>query len=426
MPGAVEGLRVIDLTRQMAGPHATATLSDFGADVIKVETLPFGDPSRRTGSDFIDGESALYLMWNRGKRSIAVDLRTREGVDLVRRLSSDADVVVENFRPGVADDIGIGYSDLGSDNPRLIYCSISGFGPIGPMSSYPATDPVIQAMSGVMSVTGPADGDPVLAGIPIADLTGALLAVQGILFALQARERTGRGQKVDVSLLFGLVSGLSTRLATYWTTGEQPARFGSAHSVVVPYQTFRTADGYGMAGVWGAGDWPRFCAAVGMPELAEDPRFADNVARLENREALIEILGGVFPTRSTDEWAERFRAERALFGPVLEFPDLFEHPHVQAADIVTSVEHATLGPVRQLRPPIVMSDTPGSVQSAPPILGQHTEQVLGELGLTSDEIVSLVRRGVVALASQRPATAVSGLAPRSDSPHLHESDRQDE
>ena len=396
MSGPLEGLRVLDFSRYMAGPHGTQMLADYGADVIKVEPLPGGEGSRQTGTDFIKGESALFLMWNRGKRSIALDLRKPEGLSVVRKIAATADVVVENYRPGVADTIGIGYDALSEINPRIIYCSVTAFGPTGPLAGRPGTDPIVQAVSGVMSVTGEADGDPLLVGIPIADFTGAMLCAQGVMLGLIARERTGRGQHVDVSMLYGLLSGLTTRLATYWATGEQPQRFGSQHSVVVPYQAFRTADGFAVAGVWGPGEsWPRFCEAIDRPDLAEDPRYATNADRVERRDEMAELLGEVLCTRTTAEWEGRFAAAGALFGPIYDFGDILDHPQVREAGLVQTVEHPTLGSIPQLGPPILLSDTPGGVTSAPPVLGQHTTAVLEEVGYNAAEVEHLEELGIV-------------------------------
>jgi formyl-CoA transferase/CoA:oxalate CoA-transferase len=405
MTAALEGIRVLDFTRQMAGPYGTQLLSDYGADVIKFESLPGGDPSRTTGIDFVGDDSALFLMWNRGKRSIAVDLRKPRSIEIVKRLAAIADVVVENYRPGVADEIGIGYSALSGINPRLIYCSVSAFGPDGPLAPYPGTDPVVQAISGVMSVTGEADRTPVLVGIPIADFTGAMLCAQGVLLALVARERTGRGQKVDVSMLHGLISALTTRLASFWATGRVPQRHGSAHSVVVPYQAFQTKDGYVVAGVWGAGEgWPRFCAAVARPDLLADQDFATNGDRVRNRDRLTSILNEEFSTRTSAEWEERFHNESALFGPIMDFEQLFNSAHVKATETVTSVEHQRLGTIPQLRPAISMSETPGAIQFAPPVLGQHTMAVLHDAGYTETEIENLLHEKIVVAAETKAAS----------------------
>jgi crotonobetainyl-CoA:carnitine CoA-transferase CaiB-like acyl-CoA transferase len=405
MDAPLAGVKVIDFTRHMAGPYATVMMADYGADVVKVESLPIGDPSRTTGIHFTEGESALFLAWNRGKRSVALDMRDSRGRAAVRRLIAQADVLVENYRPGVADKIGIGYDEVSQDNPRLIYCSVSAFGPAGPMAEYPGTDPVVQAMSGVMSVTGDADGEPVLVGVPMADFTGAMVCFQGVLLGLAARERSGRGQKVDISMLHAMMFSLTTRLAGYLASGEDPARFGSAHSVVVPYQAFEASDGHFVAGVWVDTAWPVFCKAVGMPELADDPRYATNVDRVANRDELLALLAGHFRTRTTAEWEASFRAAGGLFGPVLTFSRLFEHPQIVASGAVGEVEHPTLGPLTQLMSPIALSDTPGRLGAAPPLLGQHTEDVLREAGYDDREVRALLD-DAVALAAPDPVEPV--------------------
>jgi formyl-CoA transferase/CoA:oxalate CoA-transferase len=267
----------------MSGPYATSLLTDYGADVIKVESLRGGDPSRRTGSALQGSENALYLMWNRGKRSIALDLHEPTAINIVKQLVAGADVFVENYRPSVADEMGLSYDILSAINPKLIYVSITGFGR-GPLESWPATDPVVQAVSGVMGVTGEEGGPPVLVGVPIADYAGSMQVIEGVLLGLLARMKTGLGQRIDISMLQGLMTALTTRLATYWATGDVPVRLGGAHSAVAPYNVFPASDGWIVAGVWGAGEaWPRFCAAIGRPDLADDPRFLDNKMRVDNR-----------------------------------------------------------------------------------------------------------------------------------------------
>jgi crotonobetainyl-CoA:carnitine CoA-transferase CaiB-like acyl-CoA transferase len=392
----------------MAGPYATVTLSDFGADVVKVESMPAGDPSRHAGTAFIEDEAVPFLIWNRGKRSVAVDLRCERGLELVRRLVATADVVVENYRPGVAEAIGIGYEDLSAINSRLIYCSVSAFGPTGPLSSLPGTDPVVQAMSGVMSVTGEPDGDPVLVGVPIGDFTGAMLAVQGILLALLARERSGRGQKVDVSMLYGLLSALTTRLGSFWASGLNPTRYGNAHSTLVPFQAFPAADGEVLAGTWGGDSWPRFCRALGHPELADDPRFATNLERADRRAELTALLEEIFRTRTVADWTERFGKEKALFSPVLSFSQVLAHPHVVESGIVQTAHHSTLGEIPQIGPPINLSDTPPRLGLAAPLLGEHTRDILGDLGMADEEIALLVADGVIGAwdgGAREPETA---------------------
>ena len=393
MTTPLEGIRVLDFTRQMAGPYATVFLADYGADVIKVESVPNGDGSRTTGVAYVGDQSGLFLMWNRGKRSLALDMRTAEAKEAVRRLAQQADIVIENYRPGVADDIGVGYDQLSELNPGLIYVSVSAFGD-GPLAPYPGTDPVVQAMSGVMSVTGEPDGGPNLVGVPMADFTGAMVASQAVLLGLLARERTGKGQKIDVSMLYSMLSSLTTRLATYWATGEEQGRHGSAHSVVCPYQAFETADGHAVAGVWGAGEgWPRFCAAVDMPELAEDERYLTNALRVEARAELTAMLAEVFVTRTTAEWQEAFNVHHALFGPVHTLSEALEHPHVVQAGLVQTVQHPTAGEIPQLGPVIFLRDTPGRIAGPPPLLGEHTREVLAELGYTDGEIDDMVAAG---------------------------------
>lgn len=400
MVAALEGIKILDFTRQMAGPYATVLLSDFGADVIKVESLPGGDGSRETGTAYIDGESALYLIWNRGKRSVALDLRSDEGKDVVYRLAAECDIVFENYRPGVADKIGIGYERLSEINPRLIYVSISAFGD-GPLSPYPGMDVVVQAMSGIMSVTGEPDGGPVLVGVPIGDFTGAMVGAQAALLGLQARERTGRGQKMDVSMLYGLLWALTTRLASFWATGEDPVRMGSTHSVVAPYQAFQTSDGYVVAGAWGDGGWPHFCKALGRPDLVDDPRFLTNEKRVERRAEMSALLQDVFITKTTAEWETAFRGEpHVLFGPVFKFSEILGHPHVVQSGIIEQVDHPRLGPIPQLGPLISMKDTPGRIAGPPPLLGQHTREVLTEAGYTKEEVEDLIAAGVAEAADE--------------------------
>src|SRR3954449_11260172 len=309
----LDGVKVLDLTRHMAGPYATQMLSDYGADVIKVESVPHGDPTRRTGTAFTGDESGLFPIWNRGKRSLAIDMRAPAGKQAVRRLAEQADILIENYRPGVADKIGLGYDALVEANPGLIYIALSAFGSSGPWATDPGTDPVVQAMSGVMSVTGEADGGPLLIGVPIADYAGAMTAAQAAMLGLLARERTGRGQKVEISMLYALMSALTTRLASHWFAGEEPARHGAQHSVVAPYQAFETKDGWAVAGVWGAGEaWPRFCEAIERPDLVDHPDFAENVDRVAHREALNAILRPIFEQRTTAEWRDRFQAAKGL------------------------------------------------------------------------------------------------------------------
>lgn len=395
MQSALQGATVLDFTRHMSGPYGTLLLGDFGADVIKVESMPHGDPTRKMGTAFVDGESGMFLIWNRSKRSLALDMRKREAREIVERLARRADILAENFRPGVAEEMGIGYEAMAALNPRLIYLSISAFGPNGPLAQYPGTDPVVQAMSGVMSLTGEADGEPVLVGLPIADFSSAMVAFQAALLGLLAREKTGRGQRVDVPMLGALVFGLTTRLANYWASGEEPKRQGSAHSSVAPYQLFRASDGDVVAGAWTNDSWPRFCVAVGRPELEKDPRFAINPDRVANLRELNAILKAAFAQRTVAQWEEAFHDANALFGPVLTVPQVLAHPQMEALGMVQSVQHPKLGAIPQLAPPIFMSDTPGGIRRPPPMFGEHTAEILSEVGFSQREIEMLAEKKVV-------------------------------
>lgn len=391
----LEGIRIIDFTRHMSGPYATLLLGDFGADVIKVESMPDGDPARFIGTAFIGGESGVFLHWNRSKRSIAVNMRQPEGREIVRRLVKQADLLVENFRPGVAQRMEIGYEEASSLNERLLYLSISAFGPHGPIAQYPGTDPVVQAMSGVMSITGNAGGPPVLVGLPIADFTAAMVSVQAALLGLLARHRTGRGQRIDVPMLAALTFGLTTRLATHWVDGREPEPEGSAHSTVTPYQMYRAKDGNVVAGAWTADTWPRFCKALKLEALIDDARFVDNASRMRHRSELNAIVEPAFAKLTMAELEEAFHEANALFGPVCTVSQALSHPQMQALGMVQSIEHPTAGRIPQLAPPIFMSDTPGGIQRPPPLYGQHTEEVLHEIGYSASEIDQLATDKVI-------------------------------
>ena len=390
--GPLHDVRVIDMSRLVAGNMLSVYLADFGADVIKVESSPQGDPSRRTGTNFIGGVSTMFLTWNRNKRSICLDMRTEDGLAVARKLIETADVVIENFRPGVADEIGIGWDVVRKLNDRTIYVAVNAFGSKGPWKERPGTDPIVQAMSGVMSVTGEPDGGPVLVGIPIADYVSAMIAVQAILLGLQARQVTGRGQYIEVPMFATLLFGLTTRIGPFFQTGENPTRFGSQHSQVVPYQAFESKDGWLVAGVWGDG-WEDFCDAIDRPELVADERFDSNLKRVERRDELSELLIVRFKERTTIEWEQRFVDRGVLFSPVHSFSDIINHPQTTELGLVQTVQHPEAGELKQIGPVILMSDTPGLIRTAPPRLGANTEEILAEAGYTEVERTKFLRSG---------------------------------
>jgi crotonobetainyl-CoA:carnitine CoA-transferase CaiB-like acyl-CoA transferase len=389
------GIRIVDFTRHMSGPYATLVMGDFGADVVKVESLPKGDPSRVTGTHYVAGVSTMFLTWNRNKRSIALDLRKPEGVAVAHRLIAGADIVIENYKPGVADEIGIGYQKARELNPRVVYVSCSAFGSRGPWAKRPGTDPVVQAMSGIMSVTGERDGSPVLVGIPVADFTSAMVNVQAMLLGLMARDRTGEGQWIEVPMLSALVFGLTTRVGPYFASGENPTRWGSQHSQVVPYQAFRTADGYAVAGVWDENGWKPFCKLVGIPEVGEDERYETNVKRVRERDPLSAIIGARMALKTTGEWEVLFEEAGLLFAPVNTFSDVLESDQAKAVGMVSEFEHPVAGRFRTVAPAIDMKGTPAGEIAPPPLLGQHTRAILEEAGLSGAEIEDLFGKGLV-------------------------------
>ncbi|ADU51857.1 L-carnitine dehydratase/bile acid-inducible protein F [Thermaerobacter marianensis DSM 12885] len=393
--GPLHGIRVLDLSRVLSGPYCTMMLADFGADVIKIERPETGDDTRAWGPPFVNGEAAYFLSVNRNKRSVVVDLKAPEGRDLIRRMARQCDVVVENFRPGTAAKLGIGPDDLLRENPRLVYASISGFGQDGPYRDKPGYDAIAQAMGGIMHVTGEPDRPPVRAGVAIADIGAGMWAAFGILAALWERERSGRGQVVDVSLLEGQIAWLTYVAGNYFATGQVPRRYGSAHPNLVPYQAFETADGHLIVAVGNDSLWRRFCEAAERPDLAADPRYATNAGRVEHRNQLLPELEALMRSRTTAEWLERLDRAGVPAGPILSIADLARDPHVQHRQMIVSLEHPRAGVIRVTGIPVKLSATPGAIYAPPPLLGQHTDEVLEELGLPAEERRRLREAGVI-------------------------------
>jgi crotonobetainyl-CoA:carnitine CoA-transferase CaiB-like acyl-CoA transferase len=386
---ALAGLRVLELTQVMAGPFCGQVLADMGADVVKVEP-PDGDPTRRSLGFRVRGEdTAAFLAVNRNKRSLVLDLKDDRHRAVFHRLAADADVVLENYRPGVAARLGVDWETLSALNERLVYASVSGFGQTGPYAMRPGYDLIAQGLSGVMSVTGDPGGEPSKCGIPIGDLSAGLFCAVAILSAVVARERTGRGQRIDTSL-FECALALSVwETAELWATGRVPEALGSAHRLTAPYQALRTKDGHITVGGNNERLWQKLCEAVGRPDLVADPRFATNDERMAHRPELVAELESALATRGTDAWVAALSEAGVPCGPIHDYRQVFEDEHTQARGMEVRLEHPVEGEVRALGIPVKLSDTPGSIRHAAPLLGAHTAEVLAEAGFTADEIGAL-------------------------------------
>jgi len=392
-PQALAGLRVIDITQVMAGPFCAMLLADLGADVVKVEP-PGGDATRRMPGA-VDGDTPAYNAVNRGKRSVVVDLKTAGGRAVVSRLASSADILIENYRPGVMAAFGLDYETLARVNPRLIYASISGYGQTGPASGRGGFDLIAQGVSGIMSVTGPPDGAPVKAGVPVTDLSAGLFALVSILAALHHRDCTGHGQRVDTSLVEAGVA-LSVWEATEYFSGDLiPTRLGSAHRMNAPYQAFRCADGYVTLGANTDRMFARLCHVLGHPEWSARPEFADNAQRVKHRAALADLIESVTVQQPRAFWLERLDAEQIPCGPISDYAQVFADPQILAREMMVEVDHPTLGRLRTLGSPMKLSATPPNVRRRAPRLGEHTDDVLREAGFGDAEIASLLDEGCV-------------------------------
>ena len=394
--GPLTGLKVIELAHIMAGPACGLMLADMGADVIKVEKVPGGDDSRRFLPPDIDGESAAFMMMNRNKRGIAVNLKEPGGKKVIKRLFKTADVVIENYRIDTMDKLGLGYDDLIKENPGLIYCAISGFGRTGPYAERGGFDLIAQGMSGLMSITGEGPGrPPVKMGAPITDITAGILGAMAVSAAYAHKLKTGEGQKIDTSLFeAGIVH-------TYWqsaiglATGVAPGPMGSAHPLNGPYQAFQTTDGWITLGAANQKNWLRMLDVLDAPEIADDPRFAENSERMTYLKELEDLLGAIFAKHSTEDWLARLDAAGVPAGPVLNVNEMHKDPQTVARDMVVEVDHAQVGPVKTLGIPVKFSETPGQVTSSAPVYGQHTREVLSEYGFDEGEIDTLVSAGAV-------------------------------
>jgi glutaryl-CoA transferase len=394
--GALAGIRVLDLTRVLAGPYCTMFLGDLGAEVVKIEQPGVGDDTRGWGPPFADGESAYFLCVNRNKKSLTVDLKSPEGISLVRQLAERADVLIENFRPGTMERFGLGYDRLHSANAKLIYASLSGFGADGPMADTPGYDLIVQAWGGLMSITGTEESGPLKVGVAIIDLVAGLMLGKSIAAALYAREKNGVGQKLDTSLLEAEVAVLINAGSNYLVSGKVPGRWGNAHPTIVPYQSFQTEDSYLVVGVASEGIWQRFCAAIGKSELARDPRFQRNPDRVANRDALIPVLSEIFRSRNNETWLRLLNEAEVPCAPIQTIDQVFHSPQVLHRKMLVEVAHPTAGTVRMAGLPVKFSATPASVRLPPPLLGEHSEQVLSSwLGISGEAVAQLKQKGVI-------------------------------
>lgn len=375
MEAVLSDVVVIDLSRVLAGPYCTMMLGDLGATVIKVEHPGKGDDTRHFGPPYIAGESAYYLGLNRNKQSILLDFSTQEGKERLLKLVSTATMLVENFRPGSLERQGLGYEALRAINPGLIYCSISGYGQTGPYALRPGYDFVAQAESGLMSVTGEIDGDPQRVGSPVGDVSAGMFACMAILAALRVRDRTGKGQYIDISLLETTMSLLSNVSSNYLISGEEAQRFGNGHPNIVPYQAFHTEDGYVVVSCGNDRLYQALCHLLGREDLAADPRFASNPQRVRNREELVPVLQEEFLRRRTDEWLPELRAAGIPCGPINTVSQIFNDPHIQARGFVWECEHPTAGKIKLSGSPMHLSETPTKLYKAPPLLGGDDDKV---------------------------------------------------
>ncbi|HZV92928.1 MAG TPA: CoA transferase [Caldimonas sp.] len=395
--GPLAGLVVLELAQIMAGPTCGSLLADLGADVIKIERIPGGDDTRRYAEPQVRGESAAFMMMNRNKRGVAIDLKKAGGVRVLRRLAERADALVENYRRGALDRLGLGYAALQAINPALIYCSISGYGRTGPAADKGGFDLIAQGASGLMSINGEPGGPPVKVGNPVTDLNAGMLAALGIVSAYVHRLKTGQGQLVDTSLFEAGIHQTAWQAAIFFATGRSPGPTGSAHVLAAPYQAFATADGWINIGGANQANWERVARLVGAPELTGDARFIDNAARMANRDALVALLTEKLRTRPTRDWLAELDAAGVPAGPIQSIAGMAADPQTLAREMVVTLEHPVAGETRVLGVPVKLGATPGNIRRPAPTFGQHTREVLEEAGFAADEIEALAAEEAVHL-----------------------------
>jgi crotonobetainyl-CoA:carnitine CoA-transferase CaiB-like acyl-CoA transferase len=395
MAGPLAGFTIVDLTRVLSGPYCTMVLADLGARVIKVEQPGKGDDTRHWGPPFLGAESAYFLSINRNKESVTVDFKPKEGRDVLERLISKADVFVENFRPGTIDRAGFGWESVHARHPRLVYASISGYGQTGPRRDEAGYDAVMQAEGGLMSVTGDPDRPGYRLGVAITDMVSGLYCAQGITAALLARERTGNGQRVDIGMLDTTAALLTYQAANWFATSRIPPRQGNRHATIAPYETFTTRDGDIVIAVGNDATWQRFCPAIGLPELASDPRFTSNKDRMEHYEAMRPPIDAVFRTRTSAEWIAILNDAGVANGEVRNIGQMLSDEQLQSREMIKTLMHPTVGATRVIGAPIKLSENEATVRTPPPVLGQHTDAILTELGYDAAAIATLREKKVI-------------------------------
>lgn len=388
---------MLDASRVMSGPYATMLLGDYGAEVIKIEDTDSGDETRQWYPPTIEGESAYYLSANRNKKDLSLNLKTQGGLEIFYKLAENSDVLIENFRPGVADKLGIGYDSISKINPKIIYCSISGFGQSGPYRDYPGYDLIVFAMGGLMSITGEEDRPPVRVGVPIADMFAGLYAVTAILAALRYRDQNGSGQRIDVSMHDAQVSLLTHQAMSYFATGENPKKHGSSHANLAPYQAFAGSDGeYFVLAIGNDRLWRNFCAALGEPALSDDPKFRSNPDRMRNRSDLLSILESRFAEKPARFWIDLAAKAGVPSGPISEISQVLSDEHILARNMIVEIDNPrTRKKLKQLGTPVKFSNAKTSVRLAPPGQGEHTLEILRSLGYAEEQIQKFVSGGVV-------------------------------
>jgi len=395
MAQVLKGIKVLDLTRALAGPYCTMLLADYGAEVIKVELPGTGDDTRGWGPPFVEGESAYFMSINRNKKSLTLDMKNTRSKDILERMIKQSDIIVENFRPGAADRLGLGYEQVKKINPKIIYCSISGFGQDGPYRELPGFDQTLQGMGGMMSITGEPDGPPMKVGVAIADISGGMFAGFGIMLALFHREKTGKGQWVDTSLLDSQIAWLTYRAGEFFASGKLPEKVGSGHPMIVPYQAFKAKDEYINIAAGNDQLWKRFCKVINMENIMDDPKFVTNAKRVENRKELIAILSKIIETKTGAEWLKLLEDAGIPAGPIYTLDKLFSDPQVLHRKMMVELTHPKAGKIKVTGVPVKLSEAPGKITAPPPLLGQHNKEVLKDLGYSAEEIEKLIADKVV-------------------------------